>query len=85
MKLSYRFYGLFPILQRIGTIAYKLVLLEGSKIHPVEHVSQLKKHVAPSVLIEDDITTVPTDPEEVVHPIEFTDSRMVLKGASAMS
>jgi hypothetical protein len=84
MKLSYKFYGLFQILQRINTIAYKLALPEGSKIHPVVHVSQLKNHVAPSVLIEDDITADPINPEEVVHPIEFTDSRMVLKGASVV-
>ncbi|CAD6253096.1 unnamed protein product [Miscanthus lutarioriparius] len=85
MKLSYKFYGPFPILHRIGTVAYKLAVPEGSKIHPVVHVSQFKKHVAPLVLIEDDITAVPTDPAEVVHPIEFTDSRMVIKGASAVS
>jgi len=55
--LSTRYIGLYPILQRVGEVAYLLELpLELPRVHNVFHVSQLRKYVPdPSHVIELDL------------------------------
>lgn len=50
LKLHSKYYGPFRILERIGKVAYKLLLPDGCLLHPVCHISQLKKHIGPQIV-----------------------------------
>jgi hypothetical protein len=45
LKLTSKWHGPFKFLQRIGNVAYKLLLPQGTQIHDGFHVNQLKKHL----------------------------------------
>jgi len=68
-KLSFRFFGPFKIIQCIGVVAYKLDFLESAQIHPVVHVSQLKRHVRTSVAVSTDLSSAATNSDEPAAPV----------------
>jgi hypothetical protein len=45
LKLHSKYYGPYRVLKKIGEASYRLLLPEGEQLHPVFHVSQLKKHI----------------------------------------
>ena len=63
-KLSPRFYGPFEVLEKVGNAAYKLLLPQGSNIHPVFHVSLLKRCVS-STAVTQPLPTCLTDSWEL--------------------
>ncbi|CAH9083722.1 unnamed protein product [Cuscuta europaea] len=79
-KLSPRFYGPFQILEKIGPVAYKLKLPENSRIHPVFHVSLLKKALAPTTVCQDLPKCLNEELELQVIPEEVVESRRNQEG-----
>jgi hypothetical protein len=51
-RLEPKYYGPYKVLQRIGTMSYKLELLPYSNVHPVFHVSCLKKVIGGKIPVQ---------------------------------
>ena len=67
-KLNPRYIGPFEIIARVGPVAYKLHLPhELSNIHPVFHVSNLKK------CLSDETLTIPLDEIQINESLNFVE------------
>jgi hypothetical protein len=65
-KLAFKFFGPYQILAKVGPMAYCLQLPSTSFIHPIIHVSQLKKAVGHNQML---VPSLPNDLRPVQVPI----------------
>ena len=83
-KLAYKYFGPYTVQERIGNVAYRLELPEGSLIHPVFHISQLKPFIADYTPVYDTLP-VTTDLEAAAaKPEAILERRLVKKGNTAI-
>ena len=83
LKLAPRYFGPFQIIQRIGTVAYKLDLPKESKVYPVFHVSCLKKKIGDRVNPNPRLPPVMEDGTMAPEPEGILDRRLKKKGNRA--
>lgn len=76
-KLSPKFYGPYKVLERIGEVAYKLELPSSSRVHPVFHVSCLKKRVGEGSLWQSTLPDLGHDGVLVMEPGAILDRKIV--------
>jgi hypothetical protein len=74
-KLTFRFFGPYRVTSRVGSVAYKLDLPAHSSIHPVFHVSQLKKSVGANHQVT---PILPSDFALQLVPEQVLQSRLVV-------
>jgi hypothetical protein len=77
LKLSPRFFGPFKVLSMIGIVAYRLDLPSESRLHPVFHVSCLKKKLGQSASPLSSLPPVDLNGEIYPEPELIVDRRMV--------
>ena len=83
-KLSPRNAGPFMILEKVGEVAYKLDLPDSSKIHPVFHVSLLKKHAGPIHSVTSTLPTMDEDGAVLLVPVKLLARRMIKRHNAAV-
>jgi hypothetical protein len=75
-KLSPRYYGPYKVLQKIGTMAYKLELPASSRVHPVFHVSCLKKVICDKIPVQTILPELNEEGKIILEPKAITDTRI---------
>ncbi|XP_026444789.1 uncharacterized protein LOC113345192 [Papaver somniferum] len=83
LKLAAKYYDPFTIIQKIGAAAYKLQLPAETRIHPVFHVSQLKKHIG--TIHHPSLPVLDTDGSILVIPAAVLDTRTIFRNGFAVT
>jgi hypothetical protein len=75
-KLSPKYYGPYKVLQKIGTMAYKLELPASSRVHPVFHVSCLKKVIGEKIPVQTIFPELDEEGKILLEPEAITNTRI---------
>jgi len=83
-KLSFKYFGPYQVLEKVGSVAYKLQLPPGAQIHNVFHISQLKPFTANYAPVFDKLPVTTDLQAATALPKEIVECRLVKKGNAAI-
>ena len=83
-KLGYKYFGPYTVIQRVGAVAYKLNLPAHSQIHPVVHVSLLKKDLPANTTPQPDLPSSCVTLDSGIIPLFILDTKSVDAGTKAV-
>jgi hypothetical protein len=72
-KLTPKFYGIYIVLKCVGHVSYQLALPSHSKLHPVFHVSCLKKVIGTKCQTKTSLPELDEEGSIWLQPQEFLD------------
>jgi hypothetical protein len=72
-KISPKFYGPYAILKHVGLVAYQLAFPSDSKLHPIFHVSCLKKVIGTKCQNQTRLPELDEEGSIWLHPQEALD------------
>lgn len=82
-KLSPKYFGPFLVIEKAGQVSYKLELPNHAKIHPVFHISLLKKHEGPIPMVSS-LPEMDELQQICAEPVAVLDKRLMKKGMSGV-
>jgi hypothetical protein len=84
-KLAYKYFGPYAILERIGSVAYKLDLPLGCLVQPVLHVSQLKSFTPDHSPVYSKLPDTPLMDVAELTPQSILERTLVKRGNEAVT
>ncbi|KAK6143372.1 hypothetical protein DH2020_023720 [Rehmannia glutinosa] len=74
----------FQVIETVGPVAYKLQLPVHSKIHPVFHVSLLKKRVGSTDNVSSTLPSFDDDGKVILYPLAILARRLIKRNNAAV-
>lgn len=84
-KLAPRYYKPLLIEEKVGKVAYRLQMPLESKVHPVFHISSLKKKLGSSIELQPRLPPVNIDDSFFPEPEKILDRRLRQHGRRALT